>query len=249
MSKVFISHVSENGEKVCTLKQELEQYGIQVWWADTDIKPGALWKPEIQKAIRDGDFFIACFSEEYYLRDKNFMNEELNVAIEELRLRHENQSWFIPVKLNECEIPDMKINLGKTLRDFQFVPLYKDWTDGIRRIIEVIPPGSPDGEELNRDDYVGYNNRGLDYLARGEYDRAIESLSTAIQLKSNYVLAHQNLGHVYQRIGEYGRALRSFAKALRLDPNNANTVRFISNVSYLDEHGLYPEDVGNPRNS
>ncbi len=180
------------------------------------------------------------------------MNEELRVAIGELRQFNSERIWFIPVKLNECEIPDLEIGPNETLRDdIQSVSLYEDWADGIRRILEVIPPGLSDpviGEEIRRDDFVAYNNRGLNYLNRGEYDRAVELLSTAIQLNPDYVLAHNNLGHVYLRIGEYDRAIASYRRALELRPGDAKTSLYLRNVSHLKEAGLYPEDVGNPRN-
>lgn len=70
MERVFISYVRKNREKVDLLCQELEQYGIKVWLDRNDIKPGARWKVEIRRAIRDGAFFIACFSKEYNSRDK-----------------------------------------------------------------------------------------------------------------------------------------------------------------------------------
>lgn len=251
MNKVFISYVRKNRKKVDKLCQELEQYGIQTWLDRNDIKPGARWKVEIRRAIRDGAFFIACFSKEYNRRDKTYMNEEIKVAIEELRQFNPERIWFVPVKLNECEIPDFAIGPNETLRDdIEFVALYENWTDGIRRILEVIPPGLSDsviGDEIRRDDFVAYNNRGLDYFRRGECDRAIELLSTAIQLKPDYVLAYNNLGHVYQRIGEYDRAIANFTKALELKPGDANTALYLRNVSSLKEAGLYPEDMGNPR--
>ena len=31
------------------------------------------------------------------------MNEELTIAIEELRLSTYKRAWFIPIKLNECK--------------------------------------------------------------------------------------------------------------------------------------------------
>ena len=71
------------------------------------------------------------------------MNEELILAIEELRQSSAGRVWFIPIKLNECEIPDRDIGSGETLNDFQHVSLYEDWNGGIQRILEVIQPEFP----------------------------------------------------------------------------------------------------------
>ena len=70
------------------------------------------------------------------------MNEELTLAINELRQRRTDRIWFIPVKLNNCEIPDFAIGGGETLQAFQYVNLYEDWNSGIQRILRVVQPAS-----------------------------------------------------------------------------------------------------------
>ena len=70
------------------------------------------------------------------------MNEELLLAVEELRLRSADRTWFIPARLNECLIPDLEIGPGQTLRDIQWVDLFPNQEDGIERIYESINPDS-----------------------------------------------------------------------------------------------------------
>ncbi|MBM3236761.1 toll/interleukin-1 receptor domain-containing protein [Candidatus Poribacteria bacterium] len=151
MPNVFISYVHDNENTVLRLRDELKANGIEVWLDCDSIDPGAFWKDAIRKAVREGDFFIACFSEEYNTRPKTFMNEELYLAIDELRLRTTDQKWFIPVLLSPCEVPDIEIGARRTLRDIQRVELYKDWEAGIQKIIKVIKlaqwPVKPPGAE------------------------------------------------------------------------------------------------------
>ena len=148
MKKIFISYVKENIEIVDRLYQELDSHGIQVWLDRNDIDPGSRWKREIRQAIQQGAFFIACFSEEYNERNKTYMNEELTIAIEELRQLSVDQKWFIPVKLNECEVPDLDIGKGETLRDLQYVNLYEDWDVNLQRILEIVQ-SAPSGTATN----------------------------------------------------------------------------------------------------
>ena len=68
------------------------------------------------------------------------MNEELTLAIEELRQRPSDRAWFIPVLLSECEVPARGIGAGETLADIQWVELYRDWEPGIIRIAAAIDP-------------------------------------------------------------------------------------------------------------
>ena len=119
MAHAFISYVREKGkipEIVQRLCDELTKRGIKFWLDKNDIDPGKRWKQAIRRAIQGGAFFIACFSKEYNARSMTYMNEELVEAIGVLRQRATDQSWFIPVKLNECEIPDRDIGAGETLQ-------------------------------------------------------------------------------------------------------------------------------------
>jgi hypothetical protein len=84
---VFISYVRENSDQVDLLANTMRNAGINVWLDTGKIKPGQKWKSVIRNAIREGALFIACFSNQYTLRDRTYMNEELTLAIEELRLK------------------------------------------------------------------------------------------------------------------------------------------------------------------
>ena len=143
MQHVFISYVRENKKAVDELHEELKSCGIEVWRDLQHLNPGDRWKRKIRKAIREGGFFIACFSQEYHDRDESYMNEELTLAIERLRQLHIDRVWFMPVKLNKCEIPDIDIGRGETLQDLHYVKLYEDWDAGIQSILDVIQPESP----------------------------------------------------------------------------------------------------------
>lgn len=155
MKKVFISYVHNNTSDVDRFCQDLKSFGIEVWLDRDEIYPGTFWAEAIRKAIQNGAFFIACFSKEYRDRAKTHMNEELTLAIEELRLRDTGKPWLIPVKLNECEIPDRDIGAGKTLRSLQVVSLYEGWTKGVQRILKVVQPESLSGQEDSASEELG----------------------------------------------------------------------------------------------
>ena len=142
MPSAFISYVSEDFEAVSRIAEVLREYEVDVWLDKTALKPGLRWQDQIREDISKGDFFLACFSETYVRRETTFMNEELTLAIEQLRQRPTNRAWFIPLKLNACEIPNRSLGAGETLRSIQYVDLYSDWTTGMERLLSVIVPGS-----------------------------------------------------------------------------------------------------------
>src|SRR6202022_3829253 len=97
----------------------------------------------IKKAIQNGKFFIACFSTEFNERNKTHMNEELTLAIDELRARPSEKIWFIPILLNEACIPSRPISSVEDLSDIQAVKLFEDWDIGINRILSVLRYDDP----------------------------------------------------------------------------------------------------------
>lgn len=176
MPHVFISYVRENKEAVDRLYQDLTAHGISVWLDRNDIDPGLFWKEAIRKAISQGDFFIACFSAEYNTRPRSYMNEELTLAIEELRQRPTDKAWFISV-LFSGEIPDRDIGAGKTLRDIQCVELKgTHWDEGIQSILRVIPVKPP----------TNINENEIEILTSLDLDRSIPIDIIVATLKLDY---------------------------------------------------------------
>jgi hypothetical protein len=151
MKHAFISYVRNNKRKVQRLCDELTAQGARVWLDRRDLRTGSRWQDAIKEAIQHGDFFIACFSKQLNERDENFMNQELAWAIDRLARFASSRTWFIPVKLNPCEIPNRRIGGGERLRDLQYAALYptkREWDAGIKRIIEVIQPVPLEIQEL-----------------------------------------------------------------------------------------------------
>ncbi|MBN2285188.1 MAG: TIR domain-containing protein [Tissierellales bacterium] len=142
MPRVFISYVRENQKIIERLVSSLEKHGIDTWFDKEQIKPGDRWKSSIKEGISKGDFYLACFSSEYQERAQTYMNEELNIAVDELRRKPKNRKWFIPVLLNDCEIPDWNIGAGETFKSIHWVELYKDWDAGILQLVDAITADS-----------------------------------------------------------------------------------------------------------
>jgi hypothetical protein len=139
---VFISYVSEDSSTVDRLQTSLEKAGITVWRDRSSLGPGDSWKTSIRRAITSGAFFVACFSAASRGRAKSYRNEELTLAIEELRMRNRERIWFLPVVLPGGEVPDWSIGAGETLRDFQYIVLSPEtWPAGVRKLVQVIKKG------------------------------------------------------------------------------------------------------------
>ena len=69
-----------------------------------------------------------------------------------------------------------------------------------------------------------FNNRGVAYLKKGEYDLAIKAFDEAITLNPGYGEAFANRAQVYLKKSEYDRAARDYSEAIRLDAQSGSRV-------------------------
>jgi hypothetical protein len=130
-----MSYLREDQSTVDRLVATLRDAGVQVWLDREQIKPGYRWQAAISAAIADGAMFVACFSSNYVKRATTYVNEELTLAIDELRKRPVDRAWFIPVLLDKCQVPDRRISAAESLRDIQWIDLSENWEEGVRRLI------------------------------------------------------------------------------------------------------------------
>jgi nucleoside phosphorylase len=124
-SHVFLSYSPEDTAAVDRLQSALESAAVKVWRDTSDLLPGQDLRSTIRQAVTDDAFvFIACFSIAGLAHAKSRQNEELTLAIEEVRQRRIDQPWLIPVRLDDCQIPDRDIGGGRTMRSLVRIDLF-----------------------------------------------------------------------------------------------------------------------------
>jgi hypothetical protein len=132
--------VREDHQRVDRLQRNLESVGIRVWRDTADLWPGQDWRAKIRHAITaDALVFIACFSNKSLSRKMSYMNEELILAIEQLRLHQPGEPWLIPIRFDDCAIPEVDLGGGRTLRSIQCADLFgKRYHEGAKRLITTV---------------------------------------------------------------------------------------------------------------
>jgi transcriptional regulator with XRE-family HTH domain len=121
----FISYVREDSDRIDQLQQALEAAGITVWRDTEALWPGEDWRVKIRQAITDDALvFVACYSHASLRRRSSYQNEELVLAIEQLRQHRPDDPFLIPVRLDDCEIPDLDLGGGRTLASIQRADLF-----------------------------------------------------------------------------------------------------------------------------
>lgn len=142
--RAFISYVREDSEAVDRLAGDLRCCGIKVWLdrAELGDAAGLEWSTAIRDEIEDGSCFIACFSEAWTQRRHTYADEEVAVALAQMRTLSVPRRWFFPVELTPNSIPELTIETDRRVSDLQSVQLHDDWYRGVMEISDAILPPS-----------------------------------------------------------------------------------------------------------
>ena len=88
----------------------------------------------------------------------------------------------------------------------------------------------------------GYNNLGIYYEQKGQFDKAIRYYSKTVQLAPMFPNPYINLGNVYHKKKEYYKAEKFMRKALSLNPRSALASYNLGNI--LRQAGKIQEAIG-----
>lgn len=134
--KVFLAYVQEDAAAAERLYRELRRNGYDAWLDRKKLLPGQNWPRSIEQAIELADYFLACFSRRAIVKRGCFQSE-LRYALDCARRVPLGQTYFIPVRLEECAVP-LRIS-----RQIQYVDLFPDWERGFQRILAAMRRSRP----------------------------------------------------------------------------------------------------------
>lgn len=123
---VFISHASEDNSAAKRLTKRLKDDGFAPWLDLERLLPGQDWNLEIEKAMRESEAILLCFSKESVAKE-SYIQKEYKRAMRIQEEKPEGTIFVIPVRLDECELPFY-------LRDIQWV----DYPDDYDRLVAAL---------------------------------------------------------------------------------------------------------------
>ena len=130
--QLFLAHASEDKAAVTELYNRLKQRGYKPWLDKMDLLPGQNWRNEIPKAIKQSQIFIACFSA-HSVGKQGYVQREFKMALQELANKPPETIYLIPLRLNNCEIPDLRNDdYGVNLRDYHWLDYFE--ANGFERL-------------------------------------------------------------------------------------------------------------------
>jgi len=98
--------------------------------------PGMRWEPAIRRAIRESEFFLALLSEKSVTK-RGYVQKERKDALDILDEFPEDQVFFIPIRLENCQLP------SERLRGIQYVDFFPGWKQGLEKVLKSINIASP----------------------------------------------------------------------------------------------------------
>ncbi len=105
---IFISYASEDKQRVDEIYQRLKGSGYNPWMDTHNIIGGEDWKLAINRAIDNADLCIIVLSKKY-VNKRGVIQKEIKRALEKLEEKFESDIFIIPLRLEECEIPNSRI--------------------------------------------------------------------------------------------------------------------------------------------
>ncbi len=204
MAEIFISYARSDRDYARRLASYLEDAGLSVWW-DMSLKPGEVFREEIERRIGEARHVIVLWSETSV--KSHFVLDEASDAAQ--------QNKLVPLRIDGCKLP---YGFGQhhthTVGDWpgDLAPVLAT-VGGFKTASGLIPAPTKNAQDF----FIG----GVAALNEGAYDRAISDFSEAIRLNPDFAHAYCNRGVAYSQKGDDDRVIADCNNAIRLNPNDA----------------------------
>lgn len=126
--RVFLCHASNDKPSVRALYQWLHADNFDPWFDEESLLPGHEWEYEIEKAVRRSDVIVVCLSQRS-INKRGYVQKEIKLALDEADKQPEGTIFIIPVKLEECDVP-------QRLSHLQWVNLFEE--RGYQRLMRAL---------------------------------------------------------------------------------------------------------------
>ena len=129
--RVFLAYVEEDKAHVIEIYEALEEAGFSPWMDKKRLLAGQNWLRAIEQAIRGADIFLPCFSRRATQKRGRFQSE-LRFAMSCAELHPIGETFLMPVRLEECEVP------SAISGSIQYVDLFPDTKVAMKRLVKAL---------------------------------------------------------------------------------------------------------------
>lgn len=135
--RIFICHATEDKLKVEKLHKALRLANFDPWYDKERLVIGDPWDSKIELAIRKCDYFMVCLSE-VSAQKRGYLNREIRFAIREFQERPFGDVYFLPVMIDDCTVPHIRLDNDTMLDDIQWMRVNVDSNKSINNLVQGI---------------------------------------------------------------------------------------------------------------
>jgi hypothetical protein len=115
--QIYLSYLPKDRIQAEKILDALQKIGVDVWTNEKNILPGQHREEEIYAAIQKSDIVLVCLSKNF-IENEGYAQKELKIALEITKEKPEGMIYLIPVRLEDCDIP-------QSLRMFEKADVFK----------------------------------------------------------------------------------------------------------------------------
>jgi len=98
---VFLSYASEDRQAAQAIRDALPDFGLEVWYDESELNGGDAWDQKIRRQIRECDFFIAIVSAQTEARHEGYFRREWRLAVERSLDMADDHTFILPVVIDD----------------------------------------------------------------------------------------------------------------------------------------------------
>jgi hypothetical protein len=130
---IFISYVRENEGLVRQLQKKLRNNNLDARIDLDFLETAEKWEEKIGQRIKEFDYFIFALSHELLRQPVTFVWNELRIAQKRQKSFKPRLKFIIPIRLDDCDIPQDFSDLHVPIIDINKDPLIKNLAKTIKR--------------------------------------------------------------------------------------------------------------------
>lgn len=100
---VFLSYATQDRSAARLLRDALSNFGIEVWYDESELGGGEAWDQKIRKQIRECDYFIPVVSAQSDARLEGYFRREWRLAVERTLDMADDYLFLLPVVIDQTD--------------------------------------------------------------------------------------------------------------------------------------------------
>ncbi len=98
---IFLSYASEDRPAARILRDALPNYGLEVWYDESELGGGDAWDQKIRRQIRDCDYFMPLVSAQTERRREGYFRREWRLAVERTLDMADDHLFLLPLVIDD----------------------------------------------------------------------------------------------------------------------------------------------------